>query len=86
MASGAMIHVITSVMTTGSDVQAMLKFCLDKLRGCGMGTTDDRFMKYVVEMGSGGMIYVTSLMTTSSGIQIFSILLQQFETLQYWYY
>jgi hypothetical protein len=44
-------------------------------------------MKYVVEMGSGGMIYIESFMKTGSGIQVISSLLQQqFDSLQCWYY
>jgi hypothetical protein len=44
-------------------------------------------MKYTVEMASGGMIYIPSLMTIGSGIRvILRILPQQFERLQCWYY
>jgi hypothetical protein len=40
-------------------------------------------MKYAIKMASGGMIYVPSFMTISSGIQIIlRILPQQFERLQ----
>jgi hypothetical protein len=44
MASEGMIHVMTSVMTTGSGVQAILRFRLNKLRGCGVGTADDGYV------------------------------------------
>jgi hypothetical protein len=44
-------------------------------------------MKYIVEMGSGGMIYVPSFMTIGFGIQVLlRLLLEQFERLQCWYY
>jgi hypothetical protein len=42
----------------------------------------EEFMKYVVEMGSGGMIYIPSFMMIGSGIQVLlSLLPQQFEGL-----
>jgi hypothetical protein len=44
-------------------------------------------MKYIVEMYSGDMIYVPSLMTIGSGIRvILRELPEQFERLQCWYY
>jgi hypothetical protein len=37
-------------------------------------------LKYAIEMGVGGMIYVRSFLTSDSGIQaILSVILQQFE-------
>jgi hypothetical protein len=46
----------------------------------------DGFMKCTIEMPSGGMIYIPSFMTISSGIQVIKLLPQQFERLQFWYY
>jgi hypothetical protein len=44
-------------------------------------------MKYTVELGSDGMIYIPYLMRVGSNIQVLLGLLQQkFERLQYWYY
>jgi hypothetical protein len=44
-------------------------------------------MKYVIQMDSGGMIYIQSCIMIGSGIQIILRLLpQQFERLQCWYY
>jgi hypothetical protein len=45
------------------------------------------FIKYVIEMASGGMICIPSFMMTSSGIPvILTTVPQQFEGLQCWYY
>jgi hypothetical protein len=44
-------------------------------------------MKYAVDMGSGGMIYIPSSITIRWAIQVLLRLLpQQFERLQWWYY
>jgi hypothetical protein len=37
-----MILYISSFMNNGTDVQAILKFCLRNLRGCNVGVTDGR--------------------------------------------
>jgi hypothetical protein len=54
-----------------------------KLRGCSVGIADGKgFMKYTVEMDSGGKIYIPSFMTIGSGIRvILKVLPQQFERL-----
>jgi hypothetical protein len=45
------------------------------------------FIKYTIEMASGGMLYIPSLMTIVSGIPvILRVLRQQFESLQCWHY
>jgi hypothetical protein len=41
MASCGMIY-LPSFMKIGTDIQAMLRFCLRNLRGCGVGITDGR--------------------------------------------
>jgi hypothetical protein len=56
-------------MKFGTGVQAILRFCLRNLRGCNVGITDVRFVKYAVKMGSVAMIYVPSFIETGSGIQ-----------------
>jgi hypothetical protein len=59
-------------MNIGLGVQAILRFCLRNFRGHNVGTTDgEGFFNYVVEMGSGAMIYVPSCMKIGSGIQKF---------------
>jgi hypothetical protein len=41
------------------------------LRGYSVGVTDrGGFTKYAVEMASGGMMYIPSIMTIRSGIQV----------------
>jgi hypothetical protein len=50
-------------VTIGSGIQ-------DKLRGCNVGVTEGRgFVKYVVQMGPGGMIHIPSLMRIGAVIQ-----------------
>jgi hypothetical protein len=39
VASCGMIH-IPSFMKTGTDIEAVLRFCLRNLRGCNVGITD----------------------------------------------
>jgi hypothetical protein len=57
-------------MEIGTDVQAILTFCLRNLRGCNVGISDGRFFfNYTVEIGSGAVIYVSSLIKIGSGIQ-----------------
>jgi hypothetical protein len=44
-------------------------------------------VKYTIEMTSGGMIYIPSLMKIGSGVQVILLLLpRQSERLQCWYY
>jgi hypothetical protein len=44
-------------------------------------------MKVTIEMALGGMMYIPSLMTISSGLRvILKVLSQQFERLRCWYY
>jgi hypothetical protein len=44
-------------------------------------------MKYIVQMGSGGMIYVLCFITIALDIQLLlSLLPKQFERLRCWYY
>jgi hypothetical protein len=51
-----------SFKKTGTDVQAILRFCLkNNLRGCNVSITDCKgFMSYTIQMGSGAVIYITS--------------------------
>jgi hypothetical protein len=39
------------------------------LRGCSVGTTDEGFIKYAVQMGSGAVMYMPSLIKTGSDIR-----------------
>jgi hypothetical protein len=69
MASYGMIY-LPSFMNIGTDVQAILRFCLKYLRGCNVGITDAMdFFNYAVEMGSSAVIYVPSFIKIGSGIQ-----------------
>jgi hypothetical protein len=67
MASDSMIY-IPSFMKTGTDIQAILRFCLSKFKAVLLVLLMG-FMKQATEMGSGAMIYVPSFIKTGSGIQ-----------------
>jgi hypothetical protein len=73
-----------SFVMVGSSVQAILRFCLNKLRGCSIGITDGKgFMKCSIKMASGVMVNIQSVMSIGSGIQVILRLLpQKFEMLQ----
>jgi hypothetical protein len=60
---------IPSFLKFGTGVQAMLRFCLSNLRGCNVGISDGKFIKYAFEMGSGSMIYIPSFIKIDLGIQ-----------------
>jgi hypothetical protein len=53
----------------GTDVQAILRFWLNDLRGCTVGTTMGGIYEIANEMASGGMIYVPSFIKIGSGVQ-----------------
>jgi hypothetical protein len=53
------------IMTTGTGVQAILRFCLCNLNGSNLGIIDGN--KRTVEMGSGVMIYIPSFMKIGKG-------------------
>jgi uncharacterized protein YraI len=57
-------------MTVDSGFQAVLRFCLNNFKGCNVGITEERdlCMKYVVQMGAGGIINILSFITIFSGI------------------
>jgi hypothetical protein len=62
MGSGAMMY-IPSLMTVGSGVQGILKFCLRNLRSCNVGIMMKGIYEVRVEMGS---VY---LMPIGSGVR-----------------
>jgi hypothetical protein len=71
MDSGGMIY-IANTMKMGIGIQAIIMFSFNSLTGCNIGITDwGEFIKYIVETNSGGMIYILSLVTISSGIRKF---------------
>jgi hypothetical protein len=51
-----------------TSLQAILRGFIRNLKGCNVGISDGESVKFAVEMGSGGMIYILSSMTFGSGI------------------
>jgi hypothetical protein len=57
-------------MKIGMGVQAILRLCLRKLRGCNVGITDGwNIFNYSIEMGSGAVICIPSFIKIGSGIE-----------------
>jgi hypothetical protein len=62
-ASSGMIY-ISSFMKISRHAQAVLRFCLNNLRGCSVG-----IMGGIYEIGSGTMMYILSLIKVGSGTE-----------------
>jgi hypothetical protein len=55
-------------MKVDRGIQEILSLCARNLRSLNVGITDE-FMHYTVEMGSGDMKYIPSLIKIGSGIR-----------------
>jgi hypothetical protein len=67
MVSCAVIYLIGFVMI-GTGIIAISRYCLRNLKGCNVGITDGKIMKYAFVMMSAPMIYTPNFIRTGSGI------------------
>jgi hypothetical protein len=77
MTSDAMTHTYQVSRRSVQEFRQYYGYYRNNLRGCSVGITDERNFLNTVELASGGMIYITSLMTVGTRIRVILRLLPQ---------